>query len=296
MASDSMEVPLSIADVVIGILLPGVIALVIFLIGRALKNACWTTPLASAIALVIAFFQLDHQLPNFPPAESLDRLFWIIPGVLVIALILNLRKLSIASAGLIVLLASGAAVGYVLAFKFRTLSPVESGMWLLICAIAALAWWFAMVDYERRSPRIAPSLALGILTGVAALLFMLCDTISNGRLELSLVAVIGAAFLASIFLKDFTFSRGGLFSVLLFTLLLIAHTFVTAGLKPVDLALLLSSPVVLWLASLIPLKRAWQRVLIQLIILCIPLTTATIRAVVVFNQQNQTTSQSDEDL
>jgi hypothetical protein len=303
MGSESLEVPLSTEDVLLGIVLPGAIALIVLFIGwsRWRRNAPrasghWAAPVAFAIAFVTGFIELNHGVPSFPPAESSHRLFFLVPGLLLIALVLNLRKLTTIGAALIVAIVSAAAFRYGLAFKFRTMAPTHALTWTAICAVVVTLWWIALTSYAKSSPRIAAPLALFILAGATSVLFMLSDTLSNGRCELTLLAAAAAAVLAAAIFRHFSFARsGGIFMFVILTTLLIGHSYLTAGLTTLDMSLLLSAPIVLWLASLIPLRmKPRKRVVVHLVLLSIPLGIATARAAVAFNRANRTASQSEE--
>jgi hypothetical protein len=301
MGTEGVEIPITPADALLGILLPGAVALVIFAIGGFrwrkdgfARTAHWTAPLAFTVAFVIGFIDLNGGLPSFPPTESSHRLFFIVPAILLIALILNWRKLTPIVRALIVLVTAAAAFRYVLAFKFNILTPSQAWTWMAVSALATLIWAFALLSYAKSASHIATPLALFILAGAISLVFMLTDSLSNGRCELTFVAATGAAIIAALLFRNFSLaSAGGTFSFVLLTTLLIGHTCVTAGLKPLDIALLAIAPIVLWLTTLIPLKaRPWRRIVLQLVLLSIPLAVATVRAVIAFNHANQISTQS----
>ncbi len=301
MGSEGVEVPITVQDALLGIVLPGVLAFIVFAIGwfrgrksDAPRTAHWTAPLAFAIAFAVGFIDVNGGVPSFPPAESSHRLFFVVPIVLLVALILNVRKLPGLVRIVIVELVAAVLFRYVFAFKLNTLMPWQVWIWAGFCAIVTLIFWTALMRYAISAPRIATPLALFILSGAVSLVFMLSDSLSNGRCELTFVAATGAAILAAVTFRNFTpASPGGIFFFALITTLLIGHTFVTAGLQTLDMCLLLSAPVVLWLASLIPQKwRASRRVVVQLLLLSIPLSIATVRAVIAFNHANQFSTQS----
>jgi hypothetical protein len=304
MGSESAEVPITTEDIVVGMLLPAAIALILFVIGwrRWRDNASparglWTAPLAIALAIVCGVFQLKHHaFPPYPPAESFDRLFYCIPFVFAVSLLLNIRRLPIWACALAVAIVSAIAFRYVLTFKFNALPPGEAWMWTAFCAAVPLIWWLALDRYADRAPCVAPPVALFILGSAMAVIFMLSDILSDGKSALAIVAAIGSAAIAALFFADFRLGRGGVFAFVLLTLLLGGHAFVTAGLQATELALVLISPVVLWLASLIPMRslRPWQRVLIHLLLMSIPLAIATARAAVAFNKANDFGSSSME--
>lgn len=300
MGSAGVEIPITIPDALLGIVLPGALAFIILAIGwfrwgkrNPPPTAHWTAPLAFAIAFLVGFINVNGGMPSFPPAESSHRLFFIVPIAMLVALVLNLQKLPGIVRAMVVVFVSGTSFYYVLAFKLNALSPLEAAMLTAVSAIAALVGWFALTQYAKSPPRVATPLALFILAGAISQVLMLSDSLSNGRCVLTLVAAAVAAILAALIFRNFSLAGpGGIFCFVLITMLLIAHTYATAGLNSIDMALLALAPIVLWLASLVPLKwRLSRRVVLQLVLLSIPLGIATVRAVIAFNHANQFSTQ-----
>ncbi|HTL30339.1 MAG TPA: hypothetical protein VL282_13995 [Tepidisphaeraceae bacterium] len=297
---------LSLNDILFGVFLPGVVALAVFAVGwwrprpASRAGGWWAAPISFAAAFCIGIAQFNGGIPSWPPAEAIHRIFFAAIVLMVVLVITGFPRIPALVRAVVAIVLAAVAFRYVLDFKWKTLPATEAWLWIGLCVAATALWWIGLVAHARRSLRVASPIALLILAGATSLLFMTSDTQTYGSMMLALVAAIAAAIVVALLSTSFTIGDAGYFLVSLITMLLVAlsvngHFAADAGIEPINAVLLFSSPIVLWLASLMPMRkmRPGMRAMLVILAMCVPLSVALVRATVKFQQTYKVKASSD---
>jgi hypothetical protein len=288
---------LSLNDILFGIVLPGVVALAVLAVGwwrprrEARPRGAWAAPIAFAAAFCIAFVRVNAGMPTWPPGEAIHRLFFAAPVLAIALLLIDLRKIPSLVRGAIAVALAAVAFRYVLNFKWKMLPTMETWLWIGLGVAVTAVWAASFAAHARRTSRATSPIALLLLTGATSLVFMMSDTQSYGLMEMGLVAAAVAALVVAFFAPRFSLADGRFFVASLLTLLLVAlsvnaHATAGAGIEPINAAVLVASPIVLWLTSLIRFGklRLWTRELVVILMMCVPLSIAVVRATIKFQE------------
>jgi hypothetical protein len=160
-----------------------------------------------------------------------------------------------------------------------------SQIWLYLGLMAAglfVVW--ALVDWLAvRSPSRSLPLALAMVSGAAGITIMLSGYATGGQRCLPLAAALAAAAVASLVPKSTLEFRGGLGVGLVSLFAMLAAGYFFGKLTMPHAVVLFLAPLGCWITELPPLKklRSWQRSIIQLLVVAVPL------AIVVFQAQQQ---------
>lgn len=256
-----------------------------------LVAAAW--PLAVGIGFFAGCWMLLGQLPGWPPQEDADRLLWVIAPAAILAELLAvvisrprwlgwaLRAIVAASAGRILL----HDTSYIADLAGGTSDWTTSQIWLYLGSMAAglfVVW--ALLDWlAARSPSRSLPLALAMVSGAAGITIMLSGYATGGQRCLPLAAALAAAGVASLLPKTKIDVRGGLGVGLVALFVMLAAGYFFGKLTLPHAVVLFVAPLGCWITELPPLKklRSWQRGLVQLLVVAIPL------AIVVFQAQQQ---------
>jgi len=273
-----------IRELLIGVVLPGAIVAVVLgaawlLLGRRPEKRPlprWSAPLAFALAYLPADYAV-RSWPEVWPADSTKRLVHI-------ALLLGLVGVGTSLWGsmppklrvVVHTLAMGVAMWLPLEALGRSGDTGTMLVWVGGATAAAMAFAFLIgKESERRGGWAPPALAALIVMAVSpTLLFGSIATI--GQIVGGLVATLSAAAMVGALAPRFTLHAGGSLVIagLITGMLAIGYHFGSA--QWVSAALILASPVVLWVdrVPLVARRAWWQRLLIEAALLAIPLGIA----------------------
>jgi hypothetical protein len=277
-------------DFVWSILVPGLVALSISLIGAALKLRLWTAAPALGLAFLAAFPAINFGTWRIPAIVPADSGGWL-PIIAILAMIIGIidagiRRPLLARAMIVVIVA---AIGLwaELKFKFHAGWSRMNGA-LIICGFAVLAgvWWAALDDLATNSNVLAP-LQMWLISAVSGVVLMLVGPVTYGKFCLALAA--------GSFAMLWRQSPGALraaatvFAIVFVSIL--AGGFYLSDLSLLVLAMIASTALFVWIGRWLPSSwKPWKRGLTRLLITLVPLGTALILAVIQF-QHEQTSGE-----
>jgi hypothetical protein len=235
--------------------------------------------------------------PKWPPQEPADRLlFLLLPAAVVVEVVAAffarprwlacvLRAMVAAAAPRVLLHRS--------VYLVRSPFPIDSASpgsqawsvgdaWLYIggMAIGLAVVWVLLERIATRSKSRAVPLSLAMTCGAAGVTIMLSGYATGGQLGFPLSAAVAAAAVASLASAKLNRSTGGIGVgvVMLFGLLVLGRCF--GDLTTAHALLLFFAPLLAWIGELRPFTklRAWQRGLLQLLAVAIPLAIVVIQA------------------
>jgi len=279
----------------------GLAALILLACGWPWKTP-WPKVAAAGWALGIGFGFIAGCLilgptAKWPPQEPADRLlFLLLPVVVAVEVVgafvsrprwltCGLRAVVAAAAPRILLHRSV----YLVRSPFPV-DPASSGnhnwsvgeAWFYIggMAVGLAVVWILLERLATRSMSRAVPLSLAMTCGAAGVTIMLSGYVTGGQLGFSLSAAFGGAAVASLANAKLNRSAGGIGVgvVMLFGLLVLGRFF--GDLTTAHALLLFFAPLLAWIGELRPSKklRAWQRGLLQLLAVAIPLVVVVIQA------------------
>ena len=290
-------------DILWSIVVPLVVSAVIAIAGwqpwRALgaQRGLWVAPVAMGVAFIVAFPGANSGAWHWPlssPRESSDWLAWIALVAMIAGVMSAMLQTPRWMLAIMVFLFSVLTCGMLLKFKFtsHTWSYTGGELMLDLFALSAVTWWITLEQATEEWPMLG-ALLVGISSACVALVLMLTGSQSYGNLTL-IVGFATAGFLPSLLWRR-TIRLSGLaafFSVILLPLLLGGYYL---SKLPLQLLLILfATPLFIALGILLPLRmKFWQRVVLRVILACIPLLTAVIIAAIQFKQAG---GQSDDSM
>jgi hypothetical protein len=235
--------------------------------------------------------------PRWPPQEGVDRLlFLLLPATIVVeilgAIVSRPRWLAWALRAAIAV-AAGRILLHGSVYLVPSSVPVDpaspgshawslSETWLYLGGMAAglAVVWILLERLATRSlSRVVPH-ALALACGAAGVTIMLSGYATGGQMGFPLSGAIGAAALASLVSPKLGESAGaiGVGVVMLFAMLVLGRFF--GDLTTPHAVLLFFAPLLAWVGEL-PLSkklRSWQRGLLQLLVVAIPLAIVVVQA------------------
>jgi hypothetical protein len=269
--------------VLLGVVVPGTVSFVVFLICHRFWKGSGYRPIGT-LSLSLGYFAGQFVVAGWPdryPVVSTEWIPIIALGAAFVGLICALPRLpAIALWALRFLLL--AAILYVLLKKHIAgqWTPTERIAYLLALACAGLDL-FAVMDRLGQQPlHIGPPLMLMALTGASSAALVQSGSLLLGQLNGVLTATLGAGFLAACFLPGFSLDRGALtLAAGLQTAFWICGYFFS-DLPALSIGLLVLGPFLVllerrWVDGRL---KAWQGLLIHLIVLSIPLTLAVLQS------------------
>ena len=247
----------------------------------------------SALGVGVGFFVgclILGLTPHWPPREDVDRwLFCLLPAVISAEAISAvaprpkwiawlLRGLVAIAAGRILL--HGSIYIVELPGAPRKWSVGETWLYLGGMAAALAAVWASLLCLVKRAPsRIVP-LSVALASGAAAVTIMLSGYATGGQVGLPLSAALAGATITSFALAKSTRLDGalGVGIVGLFALLVVGRFF--GELTTAHAALLFLAPLGCWVTEGPYLRtlKSWQRSLLQLFFVSLPLIVVVVEA------------------
>jgi hypothetical protein len=228
--------------------------------------------------------------PHWPPREDVDRwLLFLLPAVIgaeAISAVAPRRKwLAWLVRGLVAIAAGrillhGTIYIAELPGATRKWSVAEAWLYLAGMAAALAAAWVLILWLANRAPSRAVPLSVALASAAAAVTIMLSGYATGGQMGLPLSAALAAVTMASLALPKSTHLYGalGVGIVGLFALLVVGRFF--GELTTARAALLFLAPLGCWVVELPYLRtfKPWQRGLLQLFVVSLPLIFVVVQA------------------
>jgi len=271
---------------------------------RSVARGWWAGAAGIGVGFFLAFALLDGRPPAWPPSEARHGLFYYVAALTVLGVIEGLLHAWVpgaawlrAEAALLVF-AAGLFLLFQSMLKNDAWTPLNAACHLLGMTVLTHAAWASTEVLVLRLPRPAGPLVLATFSGAVALVIMLSGSVVYGRLAGALaVAVLAAALLAPA-APRLSVARGGVTVVIPATLaiLLLARYYVEPGVAVRNGALLLSSLVLPWAATIRPLRRRrpWVRTVIALVLAAVPAGVAVLLAQRAFSRMQNEAAPGDE--
>ncbi len=244
------------------------------------------------LGLAIGYSLLKLWSP-WPPTSALARMVWLImPSICVIELLAATPRVPLWLGWALRILLAG-ATARILLHSSIYLDP-SRGEWtaaqavstLAVCAILLAGIWAMLWCLSRRSIGASLPLSLSATVLTAGVMIILAGYVSGGEAAWPLGAVLAGFAVASLCLDPRSTSPGAVSIgvVGLFSLLIIGRYF--GGLSTPGALAMFLTPLLCWLPELPPLSRAkfWQRELLRLGIVAIPLVITLVLAKQAFDR------------
>jgi hypothetical protein len=236
----------------------------------------------AAVGFVVGCLVLGSKL-QWPPREDVDRwLLCLVPAVVVAefaaAFVERPRWIAWLARGLVAVAAGRILLHdttYIADFPgaARQWSAFQTVVYLGAMAVALAAVWALLLRLAHRTSGRTVPLSIAVASGAAALTIMLSGYASGGQLGLALSGAIAGATVASLLLPKSIHLDGavGVGIVGLFALLVVGRFF--GELTTARAAILFISPLACWLTELpyLRTRKIWQRGVLQLVAVCLPL-------------------------
>jgi hypothetical protein len=280
---------LSTGDILLGVLLPFVLAAGILKLARLMKiGGQWTGPVAVGVAFTVAFGCIEGAKHLFPPASAVPWLFYV--GVLFTGV--GVLDASVRMPGwlraVVIFLATGLGAGLLLRFNFtnQTWDALRGALWLGGIAIVAVIWWACFENVAREGGVVMPVGAM-MVCGMAGLVVMLVSDQTVGQPAGALaVALAGVAAVVGWF-GDISLARGTAAVIAGVGVCMLAMAYFISGVPMVDLGLVAAAPLVLAAGAALPNNGSHpsRQLAIRLMIVLFPLGIALGLAVAQFQRE-----------
>jgi hypothetical protein len=286
-------------DMVWMLVIPGAIGLLLSILGVFLKCRAWTAPLAIALAFLATFsFLTGHfERPQIIPAPSIGAKGWL-PPIALLGLLLGLIdsfvRLPSWVRAIVVAVFTAAGLGLLLKFKFaaETWTPAQGALVIAAFAIGAAIWWYVLEEVTSQMP-VTSLLVTWLTCSCIGFVLLLIATLDFGQLSISLAACAFAFLPATIAKRSAGALRGLSAIVAVLIVSLLAGAYYTSELGTLQLVILLSIPIFLWLGRWLPIRsKPWQRSAVRIAVTLIPLIVAVTLATIRFQHEQQ--RQQDE--
>ena len=259
----------------------------------------WGGAAAVGIAVLAAHPAVMGGWPRFPPPDANSRMFVVELLALIVGLFDALVRPARWVTTLLMFLVIAAAVGFILKFKlFAEWSAAASIGFVLLCGLLGAVWWITLEVMADEGGLVAP-LSMWMIASTAAVAFMLTEGLLWGKLTLSLAAAAGAMVVIVLWRNTVSLSHGATHAFVIVLLSLLVSSHYLASLTYGQLLTLLSAPAFLWigflLARMTPLARArpWQRAMVRLMLLAIPMAAVLVVAMIEFSRSAGATDEAD---
>lgn len=250
---------LTVGDLARAVTAPFLLALMIGLVGRW-RRWNWSAPLAVGAGFILGYALV--ALPRLPPSDGTDWLFWAAIPLTVLGVVdamLNVRWGSVfgAAAGAVALL-------ILLPIVPNTVPPATAYMDALSAAAIGALLCLMLQSAQKRLGFRAVAGALCIAVGAAAVMVLSCNLRIVGVYGLAAAAALGAAI---VFGGSAIAARGiAVVAISILVGLLVAGVFYPDPGVPRPAAIvLLGSPLVVFIAGWLPVKKRSVRIAIGLL-------------------------------
>jgi hypothetical protein len=250
---------LTVADLSRAVAAPFFLALLIGVAGRW-RRWNWSAPLAVGAGFLLGYALV--ALPRLPPADGTDWLFWAAIPLTILGVVdamLNVRWGSVfgAAAGAVALLV-------LLPIVPNTVPPATAYLDALGAAAIGALLCLMLQSAQKRLGFRAVTASLCIAVGAAAVMVLSCNLRIVGVYGLGATAALGAAIC---FGGSAIAARGiAVVAVSILAGLLVAGTFYPDPGVPLPAAIvLLGSPLILFIAGWLPVKKRSVRIVIGLL-------------------------------
>jgi hypothetical protein len=226
---------------------------------RGRDLAGWGAAVAVAGGFAIAFYHVFGGMPPFPPASAQQWLVFLgVPVILIAVAQPFVKSRAIAVAASVIVLS---ITPWLLLRKVTFLEPRILWTWIIVAALAMIAWWAAMESLARRGRGASLPMLLGMVVGVSGLAIINAHSATMGQAAGSVAIPLFVVSLAALSSRGASLARGGILAVtvLLLGLLLFASLFLDMPAR--DAALLALAPLAAWTGELPRLGKpdSWKR-------------------------------------
>jgi hypothetical protein len=289
--------PIGPSDFLLEIIIPALLALAAMCLAwRPWRRfpqpkAHWGGAVAVALAVLAAYRPVFGAWPSFPPSTANHWLFYVVLLALLVGLLDALIRPPRWIATIGIFIAAMAALAAMLKFALfgEEHGPAQSIGLLLLFGLIGAAWWITFELTADDGGVVAP-LLMWITVSTVAVVFMLTDSFVWGKLAMALAAAAGALLVMILWRRSIRLSHGAMHVFAIVMLCLIIPVHYVASLSIGKLVTLLAVPAFIWIGRLITMAgpisrlRPWQRAVIRVAALVIPMAVLLSVAAVEFRR------------
>ena len=281
-----------------GAALPAGIALLVtllFALIRAKQPGSRAIDVGVAVAVGAAFvvgYQHVSGWPAWPPGAHTEAREWLVLAIAPAAVLTALLAALPGRAAVLGWIARILTAVAVIPLLVQTFIRHD---WALLQAVTQLdgpiallgAVWLATAGLARRQPSVSLPLSLMLVAGATGLTIMLSGSNTVGQPALSLAAGLAAVSLIGLLWRGRHGAAGAIDGAWPVTAGLIVIGVVFSELDLINALLLGAAPLLAWVGELPTLKqrKPWQRGLVQLLLVAVPLAVALARAMMTFQSE-----------
>ncbi len=269
------------------------------------KLATAGSAVAVAAGFVVGCLVLGIK-PHWPPLEDVDRwLLLLMPAAVIaelIALFFGRPKWIVWLARGVISIAAGQILLHGTTYiaempgAARQWSVAQTWLYLGAMTVALAAAWASLLWLAGRQSSGMIPISIALACGASAVTIMLSGYATGGQMGLPLAGALVAVTLAALLLRKPIGLDGavGVGIVGQFALLVVGRFF--GELTTLHGVLLFAAPLACWVAELpnVRMFKSWQRALVQLIVVCIPLAFVVVQAQHKFATDSKRTSASGD--
>jgi hypothetical protein len=281
---------LTLRDILLGGVLPGVVTLLVLAIGWAAwrrgerPRAAWAAPLAIALGFAAGWIGLSsgHRVPGLPPRLGQEWLFYLALAAGAIGVILAFARAHW-SIGIVLAAIFSAAAAYLLISRLPRIYS-NGGLPLVAMAAGGVVGWIVLTDlFAARAGRVHATLPLAILTMLVSVIVMLCGSQTIGQyVGIAAATAVAAAIVAAIS-PGASFRHGAAaLAAITGAVLIVARFYISPPMPLLYLGLIALTPLLLLLSTLPTLSRKPRRRLLAAALALVPPAIALVLAILAF--------------
>ncbi len=248
-------------DILFGIILPAVIAVVAMLLSHLppWKRDAQTLPFGPAVAIaggfVVAFAGITGW-PELPPIGFEGWLVYLAIASAVVGVIATIPKTKTKT--IVVPILSALLVVATSYFLLAWRSP-QWGL-LTIVAIAGVVWWLLMDRLAARAQGAGLPILLGLFGVSAAMVLINSGTQSFGQIAAGAGVPVGVVGLSGLLFRRLSIAHGGVLALTVTLMAIVLCGHLLADVTWRDVIVLAVAPLALWLGELPAInRRGWRK-------------------------------------
>jgi len=280
---------LTSSDLLYGVVLPaGLATLILLLAWRPWRRggrqpALWGGPLAVGAAFAATFAALQGPQHVVRLSSAIMWLFYIGLGFTLLGLIDARWRAPRLVRGVLVFVVAAAGAAALLRFNFtnQTWNALEGTLWLGAIAAITVLWWASFEQSAVGGGMIGP-LAMAAVGGICALIIAVLVEQTTGQALGAMAIALTVAVVLAAWSRRASVERGTAMVLAGIGVSALAGEYFISSLPLQYVLLLAFAPATLWAGRVRPIRRLrpWLRVVVQLVLLCIPLCIAAALAIV----------------
>jgi hypothetical protein len=280
---------LTSSDLLFGVALPFALATLILLVAwRPWRHngwlpGFWGGPLAVGASFDTTFAALQGPGHVIRASSAIMWLFYIAVVFTLLALVDARSQLPRVVRGILVFAVTGAGAALLLQFNFtnQTWDRVHGALWLGAIAAIAVLWW-ASFEQSAVGGGLTGPLAMAAVGGISALIIAVLVEQTTGQALGALAIALTVAVVLAAWSRRASVERGTAMVLAGIGVSALAGEYFISSLPFQYVLLIAFAPVTLWAGRIPAVRRMrpWLRVVIQLVLLCIPLGIAAALAIV----------------